>query len=90
MVYLQYKINGDVKYLDIERNVRIDNTSGVTGVSYNQTKNNWIASIIINGPYNYLGGFKNKQDAIIARLLKEKECFGNNAPQYCLFEQYNI
>ena len=89
-LFQQYKINGDVEYLDIERNTRKDNTSGVTGVSYDRKRNRWVASIIINGTYHFLGRFDNIKDAIIARLLKEKECFGNNAPQYHLFEQYHI
>lgn len=89
-LFEQYKINGDVEYLDIERNTRKDNTSGVTGVHYDKKRNQWVASITYNGVYNFLGRFKDVQEAIVVRLLKEKEYFGDNAPQYYLFAQYNI
>lgn len=89
-LFEQYKINGDVEYLNIERKTRINNTSGVTGVSYDKKRNLWVASIIINGKYNFLGRFKDITYAIISRLSKEKECFGDKAPQYYLFEQYGI
>lgn len=38
----------------------------------------------------FLGCFKEKEKAIIARLKKEKELLSKDAPQYHLFETYNI
>ena len=47
------------------------NTSGVTGVSWNNKKKKWIASIRTGPKPTYLGSFINKEDAIAAR--KEAE-----------------
>lgn len=47
------------------------NTSGVTGVYYNKINKYWVAQIKINYKTIYLGSFKNKEDAILAR--KEAE-----------------
>jgi len=91
-LFEKYGINTNDEYLciDTDRKTRRDNTSGVTGVTYNKKRNKWVAQIVINGKPIYLGRFNNIQDAIFARLFKEKEYFGNNAPQFYLFEQYNI
>ena len=55
---------------------RSDNTSGITGVSWSKTKEKWIAYIIMNGIYEYLGSFCNKEDAIKARKRAEEKRFG--------------
>lgn len=86
----QYKINGDVQYLNIDNKVRRDNTSGITGVSYDKRRNKWTSSIIINKKYIYLGKFDNIEDAVVARLNAELEYYGQLAPQQYLFEQYKI
>ncbi len=44
----------------------------------------------INKKKKHLGYFINKEDAIKARLIAEKEYFGEFAPQRHLFEQYEI
>lgn len=70
---------------------RKNNTSGVTGVTWHNGENKWIARI--NSSANHrivLGHFNNKQDAIIARLKAENEYYGDFAPQKHLFEQYGI
>lgn len=69
----------------------INNTSGVTGVTWHQSVNKWVARI--NNSANHrivLGYFINKNDAIIARLKAEMEYYADFAPQKHLFEQYGI
>lgn len=52
--------------------LRIDNTSGFTGVT--KTKNNtYRAYITINGKQKNLGYYKNLEDAVNARNIAEKE-----------------
>lgn len=60
----------------INRGVRKDNTTGVTGVSFDKTLQRWIATISFEGKNIYLGSFKEKELAIQARIKKEKELYG--------------
>lgn len=69
---------------------RKDNTSGITGVTFNKHINKWQVCININKKRTHLGSFINKEDAIITRLKAEKEYYGEFAPQQNLFEKYNI
>lgn len=68
----------------------IKNKSGVTGVSWSEKRNKWKSVLIFKGKTNYLGYFKNKDDAIKARLLAEIKYYGEHAPQKHLFCQYGI
>ena len=70
--------------------LRKDNKSGVTGVSYDSNNNYWIASIMYHNKTLHLGHFKNKNDAIVARLNAEAKYYGKFAQQQHLFEQYGI
>ena len=72
------------------KNLLKSNTSGVTGVYYDNKKGLWKATIIIKKKKKYLGSSKNKDTAIKKRLLAEKEFLGEFAPQQYLFEQYGI
>ena len=49
------------------------NNSGVTGVRWYKRTSRWRSEIFVNGKYIHLGYFKNKFDAILARLTAEKE-----------------
>ena len=51
------------------RNKKIykNNTSGTIGVSFDKSKQGYVASIMINGKHKNLGVFKNKEEAIAAR-----------------------
>lgn len=69
---------------------RKDNTSGITGVTFNKRMNQWQVCININKKRTHLGYFINKEDAIITRLKAEKKYYGEFAPQRHLFEQYGI
>jgi len=51
------------------RNKKIykNNTSGTLGVSFDKSKQGYVASIMINGKHKNLGVFKNKEEASAAR-----------------------
>lgn len=67
-----------------------NNTSGIIGVSWDNTYNYWVAYITYQGKRIMLGRFANKEDAIIARLKAEKKYFKEFANQKHLFEIYDI
>lgn len=69
---------------------RKDNTSGITGVTFNKRMNKWQVCININKKRTHLGSFINKEDAIITRLKAESKYYGEYAPQRHLFEKYGI
>lgn len=72
------------------KKTRADNTSGVTGVYWSNNRNKWYAQITINGKTKSLGYYININEAIKARLMAEKEYFGEFAPQRNLFNKYEI
>lgn len=74
----------------ININVRKDNVSGVIGVSWKKEICKWQVNIQKEKKSYYLGVYKDLDDAIKVRLKKEKEFFGEYAPQKHLFEKYNI
>lgn len=49
-----------------------------------------LVSQVVIGRRESLGCFADKNDAIKARLSKEKELFGNEAPQRHLFKEFGI
>lgn len=51
--------------------IRVDNTSGVKGVSFNAQTGKWIARIQIGGYRETLGSFDTYEQAVEARLQKE-------------------
>ena len=72
------------------RSLMSNNTSGVTGVVWHKKRLVWAANICVNYKRIYLGEFKNKDDAIQARLRAEKEYFKEFAPQQHLYKKYDI
>ena len=56
-------------------NMRSDNTSGTTGVSFNKRDNTWCASIQLNGEKITLAYFSDIKDAIKARHEAEEKYF---------------
>jgi len=64
----------DVTHKDNGRNksMQVNNKSGVTGVFLNKN-GNWKANIKVNNKTLYLGSYKEKNDAIIARCMAEYE-----------------
>lgn len=65
------------------RKLSKNNTSGYTGVSFDNTKNKWIAYVVINNKMIYLGAYDDIMDAVNARVEAEniyyKEFSYNNS-----------
>lgn len=61
--------------------VRIDNTSGVRGVSFCKTTNRWRALIVVNGKRRHLGRFDDIGSAAAAYAVAAREAFGEFAVQ---------
>lgn len=53
-----------------------NNTSGVSGVTYNKQNDQWVARISVNGERIFLGYFNKKEDAINARYDAEIKYYG--------------
>lgn len=71
--------------------IRETNTSGFTGVSFNNERNKWVASIMIDGKMIGLKRWNTLEEAVMARLKGELKYFGKEfSPQRHLFEEYNI
>lgn len=71
-------------------NKQKNNTSGFIGICQHKRYKTWRSYIMIDGKNINLGSYKNKEDAIKARLEAENKYFGKFAPQIHLFEQYGI
>lgn len=56
--------------------VRENNTSGITGVYWNEERNKWVSSITYNYKTILLGRFNTKEEAIEARKQAEIKYFG--------------
>ena len=54
---------------------RSDNTSGMTGISRDKNRQEWIVSICVKGKQIHLGVFHNVDIAVGARLQAEKKYF---------------
>lgn len=62
--------------------LRKNNTSGCTGVTYNNNNKNWRASIFFKGKKINLGSFKNIEDAIKTRKKAEEKYFKPTLEKY--------
>lgn len=51
------------------------NTSGVTGVSWDKSRNKCLAQIVFQGKKYHLGRFDKKEDAVEARKKAEEKYF---------------
>ena len=67
-----------------------NNTSGVKGVSWSKQANGWRTYLTKHNHRYELGVFKDKEEAIEARLNAEKEYFGEFAPQRNMYKNYKI
>jgi hypothetical protein len=67
-----------------------NNKSGIIGVTWRASAQQWIAQIVVNKKYIYLYRGSCKEDAIRARLNAEWKYYKEDAPQKYLFEKYNI
>lgn len=53
-----------------------NNTSGVKGVTWDKTRNKWVAQIQFRKKNYHLGRFEKKEDAIESRKIAEEKIFG--------------
>lgn len=83
--------NATIRENNINRSIQKNNTSGVIGVYWDKAREKWVANIAIGkNKSKYLGAFIKFEDAVLARLIAEKDNYGEFAPQKHLFKQYNI
>jgi AP2 domain/HNH endonuclease len=61
----------------LSNNLRNDNTSGYTGVSWHKKKEKWVAYIGSKATRKHLGYFNNKEDAFIAYQQALYRLYGN-------------
>lgn len=66
-------VPSDVVHNGMNRKINKNNTSGCVGVVWQKSRNKWRAQIKVIGKQITIGEFTDKQDAINARLKKEKE-----------------
>lgn len=74
----------------VNRSTNKNNEFGVAGVHKNRSKSNPYGVTIGAKGRLFSGYYPTLEEAIIARLTKEKELFGDNAPQKHLFKEYGI
>lgn len=68
--------NTNVSYLLLDKTIK-NNTSGVTGVCFNNKTQRWTAQITFKKKRYHLGSFMNKEDAIKARKEAEERLHKN-------------
>lgn len=61
----------------MKQNINSLNKSGCPGVSWDTQRNKWLSTIKKDGKNIYIGRFASYDDAVTARINKEKELFGN-------------
>ena len=61
---------------NMNRSTQSNNTSGITGVYWNKSKQRWYSEIMINKKKIYLGIYKDFDDAVKARKEAEEKYFG--------------
>ena len=66
----------NIKHISRTKPIK-SNTSGVTGVRWDESRQKWLAQIEFQGKRHYLGRYKNKEDAIKARKEAEEKYFKN-------------
>lgn len=60
----------------LNKGIKSNNTTGITGVYWDKSRKKWLASIGLNGRSHHLGRFDNLEDAIKVRKQAEIEYFG--------------
>jgi hypothetical protein len=72
------------------RNIFKTNTSGFNGVSYFKQQKSWCASITLNYKTTKIGMYKNLNDAVLARINKEIELFGEQKTNFHFNGESNV
>jgi hypothetical protein len=71
-------------------NTGYQNTSGFIGVGWHKSLKKYFVRISINKVETHVGYFEDIKDAVKARLMAEKEHYGEFSPQRHLFEEYGV
>lgn len=74
----------------VNAGIRSNNTSSVTGVSWNKNTNSWRAYINYKGKRIELGHRKEFDNAVVLRLNAENKYYAGMQPQKELFEEYGV
>lgn len=72
-----YYVDGTSVYGIIDKKMLKNNTSGFRGVTYDKSREKWLAQIVFKGQHYYLGRYDEKKDAVEARRIAEKKIYGN-------------
>lgn len=64
----------------MNRSIQSNNTSGITGVNWDKSRNKWRVQIALNKKHKTLGFYENIEDAIQVRRQAEIDYFGEFAP----------
>lgn len=67
-----FLVNNNIS-LDLDNYLFKNNTSGYKGVTWDKSRQKWQAQMNINNKHIFLGYFKDKSDAIIARTNYENK-----------------
>lgn len=62
------------------KSIRVDNTSGIPGISFHKTNKKWRAKIKYNNLTIHLGYFEDISEALINRRVAEEILFGEYSP----------
>lgn len=74
----------------VNAGIRPNNTSGVTGVSWDKNANSWRAYINYQGKRIELGHRKQFNDAVVLRLIAENKYYAGMQPQKEIFKKYGV
>lgn len=74
----------------INRNLRKDNVSGYTGICFNRLKNKWVATISHKEKNIHIGYYHDINDALSARLSKEREFYGEFSQMSAVNSNYYV
>ena len=66
----------------MNKSMRKDNTSGVTGISWHKQRNKWRVQIKLNGKGKHIGYFNNLEDAKTTREYVVSQYYGEFAPKH--------
>lgn len=69
--------------------LQVNNTSGITGVTWHKNDMKWQAQITLNGRCIYLGSYTNKDDAIKVRRDAENKYFGKYSYNNSIHKEEN-
>lgn len=69
--------DGTFIYAIKDKKMLKNNTSGICGVSWDKSRQKWLAQITFKGKNYYLGRYDNIEDAAKMRKIAEKRMFGD-------------